>query len=51
VPDAPPEIHLDAPKRVILTQGQSLSLGCNTSNANGDIRIKWITPAGSVRLF
>ncbi|KAK0147254.1 Mast/stem cell growth factor receptor Kit [Merluccius polli] len=47
VPVAPPEIHLQAPKRVILTQGQSLSLACNTSNANGDIKLKWITPPGS----
>ncbi|CAL8309399.1 unnamed protein product [Lota lota] len=47
VPVAPPEIHLQAPKRVILTQGQSLTLACNTSNANGDIKLKWITPPGS----
>ena len=49
VPVAPPEIHLQAPKRVILTRGQSLTLACNTSNANGDIKLKWITPLGSVR--
>ncbi|KAJ3600138.1 hypothetical protein NHX12_034088 [Muraenolepis orangiensis] len=48
VPVAPPEIQLQGPKRVLLTQGQSLSLGCNTSNANGDIKIKWIPPPGSV---
>ncbi|XP_030228746.1 mast/stem cell growth factor receptor kita isoform X2 [Gadus morhua] len=46
-PVAPPEIHLQAPKRMILTKGQSLSLACNTSNANGDIKLKWNTPPGS----
>ncbi|XP_029905736.1 mast/stem cell growth factor receptor kita isoform X2 [Myripristis murdjan] len=47
VPDAPPVIELRAPKRVILTQGQNLSLTCSTTNVNGDIKLRWLPPPGS----
>lgn len=49
VPVAPPVIEMQAPKRMILTLNESLSLTCNTSNVNGDIKLKWVTPPGSVR--
>ncbi|XP_022520167.1 mast/stem cell growth factor receptor kita isoform X2 [Astyanax mexicanus] len=48
VPDKPPLIALREPRRVILTQGQKLSLTCNTSNVNSDIKVSWIPPAGVV---
>lgn len=51
VPVAPPVIKMQAPKRVILTWNESLSLTCNTTNVNGDIKLKWVTPPGSVRPF
>nr|XP_046247950.1 mast/stem cell growth factor receptor kita isoform X2 [Scatophagus argus] len=47
VPIAPPVIEMQAPKRVILTQSESLSLTCNTTNVNGEIKLKWVTPPGS----
>ncbi|KAM7410382.1 hypothetical protein PAMA_001700 [Pampus argenteus] len=47
VPIAPPEIEMQAPKRVILTQYESLILTCNTTNVNGEIKLKWDTPPGS----
>ncbi|XP_041646532.1 mast/stem cell growth factor receptor kita [Cheilinus undulatus] len=47
VPVAPPVIELLAPKRVILTRDESLTLTCNTSNVNGEISVKWVTPPGS----
>ncbi|KAE8294517.1 Mast/stem cell growth factor receptor Kit [Larimichthys crocea] len=47
VPNAPPVIEMQAPKRLILTRNQSLYLACNTSNVNGDIQLKWVTPPGS----
>ncbi|CAJ1059987.1 mast/stem cell growth factor receptor Kit isoform X2 [Xyrichtys novacula] len=47
VPATPPVIEMLAPKRVILTRGESLSLTCNTSNVNGEIKLKWETPPGS----
>ncbi|XP_041791127.1 mast/stem cell growth factor receptor kita isoform X1 [Chelmon rostratus] len=47
VPVAPPVIEMQAPKRVILIRGESLSLTCNTSNVNGEIKLKWVTPPGS----
>ncbi|XP_073332081.1 mast/stem cell growth factor receptor kita isoform X1 [Pagrus major] len=47
VPVAPPVIEMQAPKRVILTRGEELSLTCNTTNVNGDINLKWVTPPGS----
>lgn len=50
VPVAPPVIEM-ATKRVILTRDESLSLTCNTSNVNGEITLKWVTPPGSVRPF
>ncbi|KAM9357806.1 mast/stem cell growth factor receptor kita [Symphorus nematophorus] len=47
VPVAPPVIEMQAPKRVILIRGESLSLTCNTTNVNAEIQIKWVTPPGS----
>ncbi|XP_020499429.2 mast/stem cell growth factor receptor kita isoform X2 [Labrus bergylta] len=47
VPIARPVIELLAPKRVILTRGESLSLTCNTTNVNGEIKLKWDIPPGS----
>uniref|UniRef100_A0A4W6CI82 Mast/stem cell growth factor receptor n=1 Tax=Lates calcarifer TaxID=8187 RepID=A0A4W6CI82_LATCA len=51
VPVAPPVIEMQAPKRVILTLNESLSLTCNTTNVNGDIKVQWVKPPGSVRPF
>lgn len=51
VANAPPVIQMQAPKRVIVTQDESLSLTCNTSNVNGEIHLKWVTPPSSVRPF
>lgn len=47
VPVAPPVIEMQAPKRVILIREESLSLTCNTSNVNGEIKLKWVAPPGS----
>ncbi|XP_044054971.1 mast/stem cell growth factor receptor kita isoform X2 [Siniperca chuatsi] len=47
VPVVPPVIEMQAPKRVILTRDESLSLTCNTTNVNGEIQLKWVTPPGS----
>ncbi|XP_039984699.1 mast/stem cell growth factor receptor kita isoform X1 [Xiphias gladius] len=47
VPVAPPVIQMQAPKRVILTRDDSLSLTCNTTNVNGEIKLWWVTPPGS----
>ncbi|XP_051232791.1 mast/stem cell growth factor receptor kita isoform X2 [Dicentrarchus labrax] len=47
VPVAPPVIEMQVPKRLILIKNESLSLTCNTTNVNGDIQLKWITPPGS----
>nr|XP_020459033.1 mast/stem cell growth factor receptor Kit-like isoform X2 [Monopterus albus] len=47
VPTAPPVISMQAPKRVILTWGESLSLTCNTTNVNGEIKLQWATPPSS----
>lgn len=44
---APPVIEMQATKRVILTRDESLSLTCNTTNVNGEITLKWVTPPGS----
>lgn len=49
VPVAPPEVKVQAAKRVILTCNESLSLTCSTTNVNGEIKLKWIPPLGSVR--
>ncbi|XP_056620833.1 mast/stem cell growth factor receptor kita isoform X1 [Triplophysa dalaica] len=46
VPDALPPIALGQPQRVLLTQGEKLSLSCSTSNVNSDITIKWKAPHG-----
>ncbi|TRY94940.1 hypothetical protein DNTS_013091, partial [Danionella cerebrum] len=46
VPGAPPQITLGQPQRVLLTQGEKLSLSCSTSNVNSDITIKWKAPHG-----
>lgn len=47
VPGAPPVINMQAPKRVILIRNESLTLTCNTTNVNGEIKLKWVTPPGS----
>ncbi|KAG7228763.1 hypothetical protein INR49_008541 [Caranx melampygus] len=47
VPVAPPVIEMQAYKRMILTRNESLSLTCNTTNVNGDIKLQWVTPPGS----
>uniref|UniRef100_A0A8C1HSM7 Mast/stem cell growth factor receptor Kit n=2 Tax=Cyprinus carpio TaxID=7962 RepID=A0A8C1HSM7_CYPCA len=41
VPNAPPVITLGQSPRVLLIQGEELSLSCNTSNVNSDITIRW----------
>uniref|UniRef100_A0A8C1RQ62 receptor protein-tyrosine kinase n=1 Tax=Cyprinus carpio TaxID=7962 RepID=A0A8C1RQ62_CYPCA len=46
VPDAPPVITLGRPQRVLLIQGEELSLSCSTSNVNSDITIRWKAPQG-----
>lgn len=51
VPVAPPVIEMQIPKRVILTRDESLLLTCNTTNVNGEIKLNWVTPPGSVRPF
>ncbi|KAF3835123.1 hypothetical protein F7725_027681 [Dissostichus mawsoni] len=47
VPIAPPVIEMQASKRVILIRDEGLSLTCNTTNVNGEIHLKWVTPPGS----
>ncbi|XP_075895407.1 mast/stem cell growth factor receptor kita [Nelusetta ayraudi] len=47
VPIAPPAINMQAPKRVILIRNESLTLTCNTTNVNGEIKLKWVKPLGS----
>nr|XP_061834084.1 mast/stem cell growth factor receptor kita isoform X2 [Nerophis lumbriciformis] len=47
VPVAPPVIEMQAPELVILTLHESLVLTCNTTNVNGEIKLKWVTPLGS----
>ncbi|KAG7514479.1 mast/stem cell growth factor receptor Kit isoform X1 [Solea senegalensis] len=47
VPLDPPVIEMQAPKRMILTQDESLTLTCNTTNVNGEIKLQWVTPPGS----
>uniref|UniRef100_A0A672QGI2 Mast/stem cell growth factor receptor Kit n=1 Tax=Sinocyclocheilus grahami TaxID=75366 RepID=A0A672QGI2_SINGR len=46
VPDMPPVITLGQPPRVLLIQGEELSLSCNTSNVNSDITVRWKAPQG-----
>uniref|UniRef100_A0A6I8PLI8 receptor protein-tyrosine kinase n=1 Tax=Takifugu rubripes TaxID=31033 RepID=A0A6I8PLI8_TAKRU len=38
---------MQAPKRVILIRDESLYLTCNTTNVNGNIKLKWVAPLGS----
>ncbi|XP_030583331.1 mast/stem cell growth factor receptor kita isoform X2 [Archocentrus centrarchus] len=47
VPIAPPVVELQPSTRVILTRGERFSLFCNTTNANREINITWVTPPGS----
>ncbi|XP_056270340.1 mast/stem cell growth factor receptor kita isoform X1 [Pseudoliparis swirei] len=47
VPVARPVIEMQATRRVILTRDESLSLTCNTTNVNAEIKLKWVTPPGS----
>ncbi|CAL1592988.1 unnamed protein product [Knipowitschia caucasica] len=47
VPRAKPVIDMQSPKRLILIRGENLSLSCNTSNVNSDIKLEWLTPPGS----
>ncbi|XP_076008964.1 mast/stem cell growth factor receptor kita isoform X2 [Genypterus blacodes] len=47
VPDGPPVIGMHVPRRLILTRDQSLTLTCNTTNVNGDIKLNWVAPPGS----
>ncbi|XP_061744879.1 mast/stem cell growth factor receptor kita isoform X2 [Nerophis ophidion] len=47
VPVAPPVIEMQAPERVILKLHESLVLTCNTTNVNGEIKLKWVAPLGS----
>ncbi|KAM6963200.1 mast/stem cell growth factor receptor kita [Aplochiton taeniatus] len=47
VPQLPPVIVIHSPKRVVLTQGETFSLTCSTTNVNGDIKLKWAAPPGS----
>ncbi|KTG35882.1 hypothetical protein cypCar_00031968 [Cyprinus carpio] len=46
LPNAPPVITLGQSPRVLLIQGEELSLSCNTSNVNSDITIRWKAPQG-----
>uniref|UniRef100_A0AAX7UB36 receptor protein-tyrosine kinase n=1 Tax=Astatotilapia calliptera TaxID=8154 RepID=A0AAX7UB36_ASTCA len=41
-------IELQPSTRVILTRGERFSLTCNTSNANREINITWVTPPESL---
>uniref|UniRef100_A0A8C5E241 receptor protein-tyrosine kinase n=1 Tax=Gouania willdenowi TaxID=441366 RepID=A0A8C5E241_GOUWI len=45
---APPLIEMEQSGRMILIRDESLSLSCNTTNVNGLISLKWVTPPGSV---
>ncbi|XP_077439612.1 mast/stem cell growth factor receptor kita isoform X1 [Vanacampus margaritifer] len=47
VPVAPPVIEMQAPERVILTLNEALALTCNTTNVNGEIKLKWVAPPSS----
>ncbi|XP_028300112.1 mast/stem cell growth factor receptor kita isoform X3 [Gouania willdenowi] len=44
---APPLIEMEQSGRMILIRDESLSLSCNTTNVNGLISLKWVTPPGS----
>ncbi|KAG5275724.1 hypothetical protein AALO_G00123850 [Alosa alosa] len=43
-PDTVPVVELRGPEKLLLTQGQSLTLSCSTSNVNSDIRLHWTWP-------
>ncbi|XP_062411741.1 mast/stem cell growth factor receptor kita [Sardina pilchardus] len=43
-PDTVPVVELRGPERLLLTQGQSLTLSCSTSNINSDINLQWTWP-------
>ncbi|XP_012677125.1 LOW QUALITY PROTEIN: mast/stem cell growth factor receptor kita [Clupea harengus] len=43
-PDSVPVVELRSPERLLLTQGQSLTLSCSTSNINSDINVRWTWP-------
>ncbi|XP_028855616.1 mast/stem cell growth factor receptor kita isoform X3 [Denticeps clupeoides] len=47
VPDSVPVVDVHGPDKVLRTQGQSLSLMCNTSNINSGIELNWEQPPGS----
>ncbi|XP_038136631.1 mast/stem cell growth factor receptor kita isoform X2 [Cyprinodon tularosa] len=47
VPVGPPKIQVQHPRRIILTRNQSLSITCNATNVNGDLKVKWTAPPGS----
>lgn len=51
MPVAPPVIEMQAPERVILTLNEAVALTCNTTNVNGEIKLKWVAPPSSVRHF
>ncbi|XP_076873227.1 mast/stem cell growth factor receptor kita isoform X2 [Brachyhypopomus gauderio] len=48
VPEGPPPVALQEPDRVLLTQGQRLTLTCSTSNVNSDIKVNWFPPPGVI---
>uniref|UniRef100_A0AAY5KGJ6 receptor protein-tyrosine kinase n=1 Tax=Esox lucius TaxID=8010 RepID=A0AAY5KGJ6_ESOLU len=41
-------IFMRGPKSLVLTRGQTLTLTCSTTNVNGDIKLKWTSPPGTV---
>ncbi|XP_046692281.1 mast/stem cell growth factor receptor kita isoform X2 [Silurus meridionalis] len=46
VPVGRPNITLQEQSRVLLTQGQKLTLTCSTSNVNSEIKVNWFPPPG-----
>ncbi|XP_063057403.1 mast/stem cell growth factor receptor kita isoform X2 [Engraulis encrasicolus] len=44
-PDSVPVVEVPGPERLFLTQSQSLTLSCSTSNINSDISLQWTWPA------
>lgn len=47
VPEAPPVIQMQHPRRIILTRNENLSITCNSTNVNGDLQLEWQAPPGS----
>ncbi|KAL2089880.1 hypothetical protein ACEWY4_014568 [Coilia grayii] len=43
-PDSVPVVEVQGPEKLFLTQGQSLTLSCSTSNINSDIHLQWTWP-------